>query len=549
MQKVAQILEKNVEWIALALGVGFLGFMVWSYLLNPPVVAVINGSRLNPGNVDDFILNGPVQSLKERMTDPQIPTFQVQDFSKLISQRLNPPPTPPSQQLLFAGLWDWQPAQIPTSISTPMAGGPVITELPELPPAQPLLVITGQSSIVSFPTTAAPPPANPAAPAAQGAGRTDVHWVTAAFSVPVGPLAAEWKKAFGPTAPNQPWKLPDAMRDTFFLDVTAYRSEQLPDGQWGPDVEVARLPNNPVQPMPPANQLIAERQYLLWASPHFADIATPPFPDLAAAPAGSAWLDPGQQLQTMIGTSAAPAAGAAAPAQPAAAAAPANNDPSQQIIPVKPLPSAAPIPPTAAFNFLPATGAPAGPMPDMLVYINDLVESGKTYRYCLSYKLRNPMFDLPAARVRDPQWASQLALVAPTSATTPAVAIPPQTYFYCAAQGGQGAKGFPFDVFTWAAGLWQQQQFTVNPGDPIGGVVGGIDYSTKSTYVDGHGRNQDFFVTVVDDNGVAKVLNAGADAGSADHKEKVQWVSQSRSTTAPSGGSDSSSSGNNTSDQ
>src|SRR5208282_2702098 len=109
MQKVVRILEGNVEWIALGLGVAFLCFMGWTYLLNPPVVAVLNGERLTPGNVDDYIFNGPVQNLKQRMTDPPIPKFDVQDFSDVVRKRLDPPP---STEPTFASIWDNQPAQI-----------------------------------------------------------------------------------------------------------------------------------------------------------------------------------------------------------------------------------------------------------------------------------------------------------------------------------------------------------------------------------------------------------------------------------------------------
>jgi hypothetical protein len=543
LQKILRILEMNVEWIALGLGVAFLGFMAWSYLINPPVVAVIGGTRLTPGDVDDYIANGPLETLKQKMSDPQVPTFQVQDFSTLISQRLAPPPTP---MPALASVWDWQPSQITTNGPQQANQGPTITVLPQLPAASPLLLVAGQSSIVSPGAAAAAPAANPTNPPAPGAGRTDVHWIMAAFSVPVAQLTDQWNKSFGPPAPGQPPKLNPASCNTFFLDVTGFRREQLPNGQWGPDEPVERLANNVVQPFPVNGQKVTERQYLVWASPHFADIATPPFPALAAAPAGSAWQDPGQVLQGLIGANG--AAPAPAAAQPAAGNPP---DPDQQILPAKPLPAVVPTPPGAGFNFAPAA-APAGgaatATPDMLIYFIDFVEPGKTYEYSLNYKLANPVFDLPPARVANPNWAAQLALAAPTSDYTQPVSIAPQTYFYCAAGTAQGAGGFPFDVFTWAAGLWQQQQFIVKPGDPIGGIVGGVDFSTKNTYVDGKARNQDFYVTVVDDDGIASVRKASADAESADHKAKMQWVNQSKATTTPSGGTDSPG-GNNNSDQ
>jgi hypothetical protein len=562
MQKVVQILEKNVEWIALALGVGFLGYMVWLYILNPPVVATIGQDHVTPASVDDYILNGPVQTLKQRMDNPPIPKFQVQDFSKLIPDALDPAPViGPS----LAGAWDFSPAVLPSNISQPTNQGPKVAGLPQLPAAQPLVVIAGQSSIVSFAAAAQaippvnpanpanPAPANPAAPAQPPpAARTDVHWVTAAFTIPMGPLSAQWTKAFGaPPGPNQQPGLAAAPSNTFILDVTAYRNELLPNGQWGPDQLVARMPNDPVNMMPKnvANNRVAGHQYLIWAQPHFADIATPKFPDLAPAPAGTAWQDPSAVIKGMIGAPGA-AAGQAAPGAagtPAPAPAP-SSDPSLKIItpPNMPLPTVAPVPPTDTISpTAPATGG--APTPDLLIYVNDLVDPGKTYQYKIVYSLANPVFDLSANRVANPTWAGQLALTAPMSAPSPQVSVGPQTYFYCAAGGPQNGK-FLFDVFTWAAGLWQGHQFSLSPGDAIGGMLNGVDFSTGNTYVDIKTRLSDNYITVVDDSGAAKVLRATQDLNSPDHKLKIQWVTQA--TTAPSPNQDNSNgNGNNNTDQ
>jgi hypothetical protein len=536
MQKVVNILENNVEWLALALGVAFLGYMVWSYVINPPVVATIGTEKVSPGNVDETVNDGPVQLLKEKMNNSQIPTFTVQDFTTLIPQTLDPAPT---MEPLFASVWDWVPAALPSNIAPQQQGnGAPIAMLPQLPAAQPLIVIAGQSSIVSFAPAAQAAPANPANPPAPApaSGRTDVHWVTAAFYIPVGPLTDQWVKAFGPAAPNQPWKLTDLQRNTMVLDITAYRNEKQPDGQWGPDELVARLPNNPVQTIPAnlANR-VQGHQFLIWAAPHYADIASPQFPALAPAPSGTVWQDPAQTVQSLIQAS---AGGAAAGG--AAAGAPATTpDPSLQILPVKPLPAVAPAYPKDTNPLAPA--APGGqPNPDWLIYINDLVAPGQTYHYKVVYSLANPVFDLqPAARLKNQAWAGQLALTAPMSAPSPDISIEPQTYFYCAAAIAQG-NSFIFDVFTWAAGLWQEQQFSASPGDAIGGVSNGVDYSTGYSYVDGRPRNNDYFVTVVDSNGLASVRRASADANSPDHKTRIQWVAQSKATTAPSGGTDNS---------
>jgi len=40
MDKVKKFLEANVQWLAIALGVGFLGWMIWGYVLQKPVFLV-----------------------------------------------------------------------------------------------------------------------------------------------------------------------------------------------------------------------------------------------------------------------------------------------------------------------------------------------------------------------------------------------------------------------------------------------------------------------------------------------------------------------------
>ncbi|MGD1275660.1 MAG: hypothetical protein ABR964_00380 [Tepidisphaeraceae bacterium] len=547
MQKILQFLEKNVEWLALGLGVLFLGWAAWTYLIIPPVSNVVGGIVMTPGNVDDEIWNTSGERLDTAIKGATPPSFKVDDFPKTVAQGLALPPGQPLPPLV----WDFQPAQPgATPGANNVASGPMITQLPVLPPAKPLMVVHGQTTIVPMPAplaTNAPTPAAVAAPSAH----KDIHWTTIAFTIPIAPLSDQWTKAFGPNKPGEPWKLPDTQHNTEIIAVTAYRSEKLPGGGWSEEKEVPRLLNNVLQPFP-VRRRIDQINFQSWAANHSTDIATPLFPTRAPEPAGTVWKDPLmilQGLMSAVGTPANPAPANPAPAAPrrvvssgieggageedtsttpttptpgmpaSSVAVTLMNEP--KVDPVRPLPTALPAAPQANLN-------PAATTTDLLVYLHDdQVTPGKTYRYCIAYMLLNPLFGKPADRAANKAWVDQLDLLSEKSDYSPEVTIEPQTFFYCAA-ANQPKPGFPFpfDVFTWASGLWQKHTFTVNPGDAIGTVADGVDYSTGCTYVDGRVHSRQFHVTIVDDSGQTSIRRADLDSNSSDHKLKQQWVDQ-----------------------
>jgi hypothetical protein len=546
MQKVLDILEKNVEWIALGLGVLFLGWMSWSYAINSPVSKTIGPDTLTPGNVDAHFLPS-AERLEDAMRSTNVPAFPVVDFTPYVQASLDLKLDQPQQ--LAATTWDYQPAQPSAAIvmGPSSATGSPVAMLPTLPAAKPVMVLTGQSSVTVAPpaapaaASAAPAPA-PAAAQPAADNRLDKHWATIVFSVPMADLNAQWTKAFGPDKAGALWKLTPGQRSTKFLAVVAYRNEKQPDGTWGPDVEVQRLDNDVLNPYPAAGDMAAELQYDVWAGAHAMDIAAPRFFDPAPPPSGTIWKDPQAALQAAIAPPAAAAGAPAAAQQPAAAVpaamnAPVSTDPN--VILVQPLPTTPQAPPMGTIDPCAPPTPPNTVNPDLLVYLtDDTVVPGKTYRYHLAYKLRNPLFNLPPERAANRKWIEQFDLASPVSDDTPEVSIDLQTSFFCAANGGTSpATSFLFDVFTWANGLWQKHQFTVKPGDEIGGVADGINYATGYTFLmaKNEAHSQQYLVVVVsDETGESLVRNADLDFNSQDHKAKQQLVDAAKS--APAGG-------------
>ncbi len=176
--------------------------------------------------------------------------------------------------------------------------------------------------------------------------------------------------------------------------------------------------------------------------------------------------------------------------------------------------------------------------PDLCVYIVDnSADAGKTYRYRIVYKALNPLFNKAPQKAANKNWVNKFDLVSPMSDYTPEITVPDQTYFYCGkSQSVSKTEAAPFDVFTWSNGKWQKGSFNVNLGDPIGGVDGGVDYSTGYSFVDRRPKTNKILVTVVDREGVAKPLDATQEAGSADYKEKLQWVEQTKNGAPEPGG-------------
>lgn len=567
MQKVTQFLEKNVEWVAVGAGALFLLWMVYLYLLMPPVSKKVGDTVLTPDNVEQWIASGPASTLANLMSGSKVPAFVVDDFTSAVTNGLQLDSLHPTE---LASGWDFHPFQLSNLPGSPLMNSKeTVTQLPVIPTAKPLLISSGQSTVTQNANAANP-------------GRVDLDWITGAFVIPAAPLLQQWTACFGPSKAGAEWKLLPTQLNTEFLTVTAWRSEKLPNGNWSDEEQVKPLFNIQLWPYPAAGNRNAEAQYVNYAARQMTDISTPAFPQIAAAPFGTTWKDPLTILHDKLNPGApATPAGPQQPgdqsrffpmptdsgafitvAGPTYGAGPMPGPPpnflrqQQQRAPQAPPPppvEQAPPPtqtvvaqstdPTVAFTLdkLPTVtpvelsspfnpGSFAKDSPDILIFFNDgTAQPGKTYRYRVQYSLLNPVYNRPKEHVpkEHEAWVSQLALASGQSDYTPEMTVPQKTYFFCdRGIAPAGRAGFPFEVFTWADGLWRKQTFNALPGDLIGGVNNNYDYSTGYTYVDGVRRNGHFVVTLVDDSGIAEIRDAARDTNSPDHKKETQLVDQ-----------------------
>jgi hypothetical protein len=585
MQKIVKILETNVEWICLAIAVLYLGWAAWTYLLNDPTSKQLEGHPVSVGNVDRFIDENAAQRLREKMNpDVEPPKFEVKDFSEALSASINLSNTEPTQ--LATVDFDYSPFDSTSmpGISNGKEGKNPVQQLPTLPAAHPLLALAGLDTIAppQNNNNNGGAPATPAAPGATPAAGKDVRIVIAAFTIPWADLYDQWNKSFGPVAPGGQPRLSPA--NFQLVQIVAYRSEKVGD-KWVDDADPIQIINgSDLPPYPKEGDKQAEVAYqqAIQKSPK-----SIPYPDIPTVTAGASWKDPIQYLPGSNPTPAAPTGAdqgtSYAPGSrvhfaptanqlrdkvdvqygppggfrgggpppgfrpPAAPVAPPTEQPEQPApAPAVPPEDGTVTPVTVLANPNAAAGqAPQAPQaqmnlvamqaksPDLCIYVIDTTAApGKTYRYRIAYKAFNPLFNKGNNHVakKNLAWLDQFAIASPMSDWSPDITLPKQTFFFCGQPKGRiGNVGtqdvaFPFDVFTWSNGKWQKDTFNASRGDPIGGTVGAIDYTTGYTFVEKTSKRNKTMITIVDREGTPEVRDAAADLGSADYKKVTQWL-------------------------
>lgn len=130
-------------------------------------------------------------------------------------------------------------------------------------------------------------------------------------------------------------------------------------------------------------------------------------------------------------------------------------------------------------------------------------EPGETYRYRVTYAIKNPLFMEPDV-AGGPELATMMAAWSDIeeAAWGTDVRVEPLNYFYMTNASPDGQE-VQFKVFRWQQGKWQSETFKVRPGDRVGQPTGDIDYRTGSTLVDVRrdpGTNK-VFALLVDDQG------------------------------------------------
>ena len=290
MDKVKKFLEGYVEWLAVALGVAFLGWMIYGYVIDKPVTSSVgSNASAAPSDIDPLIWEGPGQQLKIQLDakSPPPPMGPTVDIAKETADARAK--IPASVMPVFPG------AYIPLSPS-PDADSPGVavrpTSLPGhvtlLPEAPPLIMLTVSAGHSNVPAPVPPAAANAAAPPVNPASAVDLNWRTIGATIPVADLA----KSFAAC------NIPEMFSSTAILRVTMVRQERDGSGNWGPETPVPPLDSTPLQDLPPNNAAPNEQKdYFEWAEKNVEAIAAPKFYQVLQ---GDVWYQPGTKSPNQV---------------------------------------------------------------------------------------------------------------------------------------------------------------------------------------------------------------------------------------------------------
>src|ERR1700728_1535239 len=282
MQKITRFLEANVEWVALLIAVGYLGWTVWAYLITDPVSRQLDGQSVNPATVDNYIDQHEAEHLREVIRpDQTVPSFAVQDFRQNLNKWIDLDPENPQQ--LASADFDFAPFDVASASAQNHTMGMRVEQLPVPRPPHAILAAAALDTI-------APPAAAGAAPAANG---NDVRLVLAGFTIPWSDMYDQWNKAFGPPKPGQPPRLSPA--EFQVLAITAERMEKVGDN-WVPDNDSLRILNGadlPPYPAPGPAYRTQVSAYLQALNKEPSTVVAPAIPTVIA---GATWKDPLQYL-------------------------------------------------------------------------------------------------------------------------------------------------------------------------------------------------------------------------------------------------------------
>ena len=612
MEKVVEFIEKHVQWLALGLGVLWLGWMGWKYVITPPAAVEIAGERLTAGRVDKKTVEKAVTPLQAEMNRSEAPEMPVENFAAGFQSTMNYDGKEPV--MLATTLW---PRNEPIKIDVPRlpgtpepgpggdVGPPRVALLPaNPPPAVPADVVVGRSTIVppviAGQPAVAPPAGQVAAPAQPVLNQNvDKDWVTQSFKIPVHEIGKQFVAA--KIMPGAPFAT------TVFLQVELIRQEQSPDGAWANETVIKPLENGMQRvpyPAPNAGRNL-EHTYLNWAVANQGDILEPAFYQVAQ---GDPWRRPGvaavqqavfnpanfppgtdisglppdqreqvlqyrreqhklkQQQPAQPRTPRAPRAprgptgpeegmeGMFSPRDPDREAyAQVRRPPVRQQVPPEFMDPAlmedmtmmegemgmgaqpaVPVAGVAGVDFPTGEFEPAKwAKPEIEAWAHDdTVVPGKTYRYKMRYRIKNPLYATGNA-AKNPNDAKVFALTSADSAWGTSVTVPEIANFFIAAGRIGGAAKMRFDIFRFHNGLQERQSGEFGPGDRIGRPERDIDFATRWTIVDFRrdARDQDN-VILVDDDGHTIIRNLSMDRNNPLYKKLQEEVNAQEATAA-----------------
>ncbi len=518
LAKARVFLEKYVQFIALGVAGLVLFWILFTYVLNPAATSVeLSGQDVGPGDVDSRVLSTSGDQLEREMTDPAVRTALRPDD---VADYLNPPPIAPITPMAS----DSRPSYVIVSSPTPLfereadiGEGDGIATLPDLPPAEIVRV-------AAFKTNADVPPEPEAEPRPE-----DVVGVVVRWKLPMRDIRERFRQV----------SIPARISSTTLLDVRLVRERKLSNGEFGERQDIGRLRNASWSQIPAGDADIeTKRAYREFALQNPLLVALPPFypvisgesPDRAAADpveGGEAEPDavrPRPTPRPNPGNPGRPGQGGPRGAGPGGPSgypgSPGSNYPPPRDGDLPPgVPPGARYPgqsgspdaegggydPTRDGGLPPTSNAPifvGGEVPGEFNPANatgdvegwsfdETVVPGETYRYTVTYALRNPLFDTTNI-ADDPALAAQLSLVTPRDEAwndtwSEPITIEPIVRWFMRNAGTEIAgrlQNARFSIFRWQNGSWHEDTFTATAGDPLGSERDGIDYTTKHFLVD-----------------------------------------------------------------
>ena len=162
--------------------------------------------------------------------------------------------------------------------------------------------------------------------------------------------------------------------------------------------------------------------------------------------------------------------------------------------------------PTAPFDPTRVTPNQQGQIPEMSVWAHDdTVVPGKTYRYRLRVRMKNPLYNT-FNLAKKPELAEQFTIDTAFTEWKEVKAPRNTEYFFANIRSDiktNTMMAATVNVFRRLKGEWTMETFTVAPGDSIGGQKNGVDYSTGVTLVDLRPdvRGRDTRIMVADETG------------------------------------------------
>jgi hypothetical protein len=167
---------------------------------------------------------------------------------------------------------------------------------------------------------------------------------------------------------------------------------------------------------------------------------------------------------------------------------------------------------------------------------DETVEPGKTYRYKMRMRVKNPVYRTNMAK--DPALANYLELPIDKdkswSEWSKPIEVKPRVQIFLAGGAAGNNSLVRFDAFLYKNGKVNKpaQAIAVTPGDMVGGPdKSGLDYTTGFTVVDIRTVGNDCRVTLVDENGAQKVRYFKADSSDPSRKELEQQNAKEKAET------------------